>query len=147
MEIIGSPSIFIYIGCVWFLTRSLVSVRAYQSANSIFLSQQASTSQVYQPRNQPANRLVVYDFILLLKFILSYLYDQLFSKICWFEKLWCVWVNQPLWFENYHITKVFFRVFKTPFMIMFFFPKRRFCMLLSTLFGSPKKNWEREKWE
>jgi len=35
----------------------LVSVRAYQSANSVFLSQEISTSQTYQPKNQPANRL------------------------------------------------------------------------------------------
>ena len=35
--------------------RLLVSVRTYQAANSVFLSQQTSTSQAYQPRNQPAN--------------------------------------------------------------------------------------------
>ena len=34
----------------------LVSARAYQSINSIFLLQQTSTSRAYQPRNQPANR-------------------------------------------------------------------------------------------
>jgi len=38
------------------LVRLLVSVSAYQSGNSIFLSQQTSTSRAYQPRNQPANR-------------------------------------------------------------------------------------------
>ena len=38
--------------------RLLVSAKAYQLANSIFLSQQTSTSRTYQPRNQPANRLV-----------------------------------------------------------------------------------------
>ena len=37
--------------------RSLVSARAYQPANSIFLSQQISTSRAYQFRNQPANKL------------------------------------------------------------------------------------------
>jgi len=31
--------------------RLLVSARAYQPVNSIFLSQQNSTSQTYQPRN------------------------------------------------------------------------------------------------
>ena len=36
--------------------RLLVSVRTYQAANSVFLSQQTSTSQAYQPRNQPANK-------------------------------------------------------------------------------------------
>jgi len=36
----------------------LVSVRAYQSGNSVFLSQQTSTSRAYQPRNQPANMLI-----------------------------------------------------------------------------------------
>ena len=36
--------------------RLLVSARAYQTANSIFLSQQTSTSRAHQPRNQPANR-------------------------------------------------------------------------------------------
>ena len=35
--------------------RLLVSARAYQPANSVFLSQQTSISRVYQPRNQPAN--------------------------------------------------------------------------------------------
>ena len=38
--------------------RLLVSARAYQPANSVFLSQQTSTSRAYQPRNQPANRLI-----------------------------------------------------------------------------------------
>ena len=38
--------------------RLLVSARAYQSANSVFLSQQTSTSRTYQPRNQPTNRLI-----------------------------------------------------------------------------------------
>ena len=37
--------------------RLLVSARAYQPANSVFLSQQISTSRAYQPRNQLANRL------------------------------------------------------------------------------------------
>ena len=36
--------------------RLLVSARAYQPANSVFLSQQTSTSRAYQPRNQPTNR-------------------------------------------------------------------------------------------
>ena len=36
--------------------RLLISVRAYQPANSIFLSQQTSISRTYQSRNQPANR-------------------------------------------------------------------------------------------
>ena len=39
--------------------RLLVSARAYQAANSVFLSQRASTSRAYQPRNQPANRPMV----------------------------------------------------------------------------------------
>ena len=39
--------------------RLLVSVRAYQPANSAFLSQQTSISRAYQPRNQPANRPIV----------------------------------------------------------------------------------------
>jgi len=34
---------------------SLVSVRVYQLANSVFLLQQISISRAYQPRNQPAN--------------------------------------------------------------------------------------------
>jgi len=34
--------------------RLLVSAGVYQPANSVFLSQQASTSQAYRPRNQPA---------------------------------------------------------------------------------------------
>ena len=38
--------------------RLLVSARAYQPANSVFLSQQTSTSRAYQPRNQPANKLL-----------------------------------------------------------------------------------------
>ena len=38
--------------------RLLVSARAYQPWYSIFLSQQTSTSRAYQPRNQPANRLI-----------------------------------------------------------------------------------------
>ena len=41
--------------------RLLVSARAYQLANNVFLSQQTSTSRAYQPRNQQANRL--YDVI------------------------------------------------------------------------------------
>ena len=40
--------------------RLLVSVRAYQPTNSVFPSQQTSTSRAYQPRNQPANMLVMY---------------------------------------------------------------------------------------
>ena len=36
--------------------RLLISVRAYQPANSIFLSQQTSTSRTYQSINQPANK-------------------------------------------------------------------------------------------
>ena len=43
------------------LVRLLVSARAYQPANSVFLSQQISTSRAYQPRNQPANRLIVFS--------------------------------------------------------------------------------------
>jgi len=41
--------------------RLLVSAKAYQPANSVFLSQQTSTStsRAYQPRNQPANRLTI----------------------------------------------------------------------------------------
>ena len=35
--------------------RLLVSARAYQSANSAFLSQQSSTSRAYQPRIQPVH--------------------------------------------------------------------------------------------
>jgi len=47
------------------LVRLLVSARTYQPANSIFLSQQTSTSRPYQSRNQP-NRLNVYsDFCLI----------------------------------------------------------------------------------
>jgi len=42
------------------LVRLLVSVRTYESANSIFLSQQTSTSRAYQPRNKPANRLMIH---------------------------------------------------------------------------------------
>ena len=38
--------------------RLLVSARAYQPANNIFLSQQTSISRTYQPRNPPANRLI-----------------------------------------------------------------------------------------
>ena len=37
--------------------RLLVSARAYQPANSVFLSQQNSTSRAYQPKNQSANGL------------------------------------------------------------------------------------------
>jgi len=35
--------------------RLLVSARAYQPVNSIFLSQQISISRVYQSRNRPTN--------------------------------------------------------------------------------------------
>jgi len=35
--------------------RLLVSAVAYQPWYNIFLSQQTSTSQAYQPKNQPAN--------------------------------------------------------------------------------------------
>jgi len=38
--------------------RLLVSARAYQPANSVFLSQQTSTSRAYQPKNQLANRAI-----------------------------------------------------------------------------------------
>ena len=38
------------------LVRLLVSVRAYQAVNSVFLSQQISTSRVYQSRNQRTGR-------------------------------------------------------------------------------------------
>jgi len=37
----------------------VVSAKAYQPWYSIFLSQQTSTSQAYQPRNQPASRLML----------------------------------------------------------------------------------------
>ena len=38
--------------------RSLVSARAYQPANNVFLSQQTSTNRTYQSRNQLTNRLI-----------------------------------------------------------------------------------------
>ena len=38
--------------------RLLVSARAYQPANNIFLSQQTSISRTYQSRNQPAKKLI-----------------------------------------------------------------------------------------
>ena len=41
--------------------RSLVSARAYQPANSVFLSQQTSTSRAYQPRNQPTNKPIIWN--------------------------------------------------------------------------------------
>jgi len=37
----------------------VVSARAYQPWYNILLSHQISTNRVYQPRNQPANRLIV----------------------------------------------------------------------------------------
>ena len=37
--------------------RLLISARAYQPVNIVFLSRQTSISRAYQPRNQPANRL------------------------------------------------------------------------------------------
>jgi len=37
----------------------VVSARAYQPWYSILLSHQINTNRVYQPRNQPANRLIV----------------------------------------------------------------------------------------
>ena len=39
--------------------RLLVLARTYQSVNSVFLSQQTSTSRAYQSRNQPANMLII----------------------------------------------------------------------------------------
>ena len=38
--------------------RLLILVRAYQSANRIFLSQQTSMNRTYQLRNKPTNRLI-----------------------------------------------------------------------------------------
>jgi len=40
--------------------RLLISARAYQLTNSVFLSQRSSTSRAYQSRNQPANMLYSY---------------------------------------------------------------------------------------
>ena len=50
------------VGSIIQLIRLLVSARTYQPANSVFLSQQTSTSRAYQPRNQPANRLIVWSW-------------------------------------------------------------------------------------
>ena len=40
---------------LWVSVRVLVSARTYQSANNIFFSQQTSTNQIYQSKNQPTN--------------------------------------------------------------------------------------------
>jgi len=57
--------------------RLLVAAIAYQPWYSVFLSQQTSTRQAYQSRNQPANRLIEDNFIS------SFLYDvDLNESIC-----------------------------------------------------------------
>jgi len=50
--------------------RLMVSAKAYQPANSVFLSQQTSTSWAYHPRNQPCK-----DVLILL---CTFIHDRVF---------------------------------------------------------------------
>ena len=60
---------------------SLILTRTYQPANSVLLSQKTSASRAYQPRNQPANKLVICILYLIAKCDSAVtLYDQQITK-------------------------------------------------------------------